>query len=66
MSEWDPYSGRERCCDEDYGGSHYHCTRCGAVTSMMGHYSKDECEDSISLGHDRPEWLEENGYEAKL
>lgn len=30
--------GRDRCCDQDYGGSHYHCGRCGEVASMMGHY----------------------------
>ena len=29
--------GREPCCDEDYGGSHYHCGRCGKTSSMMGH-----------------------------
>lgn len=29
--------GREPCCDEDLGGSHYHCGRCGGVSSMMGH-----------------------------
>lgn len=29
----------ERCCDQDYGGSHYHCANCGLVSSMFGHYS---------------------------
>lgn len=26
----------ERCCDQDYGGSHYHCGGCGQVSGMMG------------------------------
>lgn len=30
--------GREPCCDQDFGGSHYHCPRCWAVTSMLGHH----------------------------
>lgn len=29
---------RERCCDQDQGGSHYHCGNCGEVSSMLGHY----------------------------
>lgn len=29
----------EPCCDEyEENTSHYHCGRCGAVTSLMGHY----------------------------
>lgn len=32
------WPGRTRCCEMDCGGSHYHCGRCGTVTSMMGHY----------------------------
>lgn len=28
----------DRCCNQDYGGSHYHCSNCGAVTGMLGHY----------------------------
>jgi hypothetical protein len=31
--------GREPCCDEDYGGSHYHCSQCNGVCSMMGHWT---------------------------
>lgn len=41
--EWRPdlrdRLGREPCCSQDYGGSHYHCARCGAVTGMYGHYT---------------------------
>lgn len=29
---------REPCCDQDFGGSHYHCGHCGEVSSMQGHY----------------------------
>ncbi len=29
---------RGPCCDEDWGGSHYHCGYCGAVTGMYGHF----------------------------
>jgi len=29
----------ERCCAEDFGGSHYHCGNCNAVTGMYGHYA---------------------------
>jgi hypothetical protein len=32
------WNGRERCCEEDFGGSHYHCAHCGQVSSMQGHY----------------------------
>ncbi len=31
-------TGWRRCCEEDWGGSHYHCAGCGAVTGMYGHY----------------------------
>lgn len=30
-------SYRVRCCEEDWGGSHYHCGQCGEVTGMYGH-----------------------------
>lgn len=30
--------GRPRCCDDDFGGSHYHCGSCGEVSSSMGHW----------------------------
>lgn len=49
MSEWnlpnigEPWyeGGPPRCCEEDQGGSHWHCGNCGEVSSMYGHYSKD-------------------------
>jgi hypothetical protein len=44
----------ERCCDEDYGGSHYHCARCGAACGMMGH-TPASCEVARGMGLDRPE-----------
>ncbi len=31
--------GRKPHCDQDYGGSHYHCAKCNGVSSMMGHYT---------------------------
>lgn len=27
----------DRCCDEDFGGSHYHCAYCRGVSGMQGH-----------------------------
>lgn len=27
----------DRCCEEDFGGSHYHCAKCGKVGGMYGH-----------------------------
>lgn len=30
--------GREPCCPEDWGGSHYHCARCSRVSGMYGCY----------------------------
>lgn len=47
--------GRAECCDEDFGGSHNHCTRCGAVTSSFGHQTAEECEDARTLGLTRPQ-----------
>ena len=39
------HSGSQ-CCLDDNGGSHYHCSRCGDVSSMMGHFVrlKDDSE----------------------
>lgn len=46
--------GRRRCCDEDFGGSHYHCGRCRRVSGMMGCAWKDEeckrIERRLSMG----------------
>lgn len=36
---WDSGFGT-RCCEEDMGGSHYHCAGCGAAGGMYGHYVK--------------------------
>ncbi len=36
-SGWDPLT---RCCDKDFGGSHYHCPNCGEACGMMGHWSE--------------------------
>lgn len=47
--------GRDARC----GGSHYHCTRCGAVTSMVGHPSSLECERARERGEDDPDWVGE-------
>lgn len=35
-----PMCKDRRCCDQDFGGSHYHCGRCNdpKPTSMQGHY----------------------------
>ena len=51
--------GREKHCAEDEGGSHYHCARCGAVTSMYGHYTNAECDDARAADLDRPEFVQE-------
>ena len=46
------------CCDEDYGGSHYHCVRCGAACSMMGH-TDEGCALAREQGRDRPQFITE-------
>jgi hypothetical protein len=38
-------AGRTRCCDQDHGGSHYHCGRCNGVTGMYGHHRGGEYRD---------------------
>lgn len=38
-------AGRPRCCELDFGGSHYRCGRCNAVTGMYGHYRGGEYRD---------------------
>ena len=45
--------GRERHCDEDHDGSHWHCSRCGAVCSSEGH-EPSMCELARKRGKDRP------------
>ena len=43
MNDWgvpevgEPFQGRIRCCEDDFGGSHWHCGRCGRVSSIYGH-----------------------------
>ena len=37
MDEREKFIGRKPCCEQDFGGSHYHCGRCNGVTGMMGH-----------------------------
>ncbi len=39
--------GRNRCCIEDFGGSHYHCAKCNRVTGMMGCGEQDELCDAL-------------------
>lgn len=49
--------GRDKKCKSvECGGSHYHCTRCGAVTSMCGHPSEEQCREAREAGRDDPEW----------
>ena len=36
--DWEKQLGRKRCCEEDFGGSHYHCGHCGEVSGMYGHF----------------------------
>ena len=36
--DFEKIQGRARCCDKDFGGSHYHCGNCGEVSSMLGHF----------------------------
>jgi len=57
--DWNALIGRERCCDEDYGGSHYHCAKCGGVCGMMGHMDAT-CDVYRAKGLDRPAFV----YEA--
>lgn len=48
----------ERCKDIRCGGSHYHCTGCGAVTSMTGHPDPRQCELARHEGRGDPDWVE--------
>lgn len=52
--------GREQCCPDDYGGSHYHCVKCGCVSSMLGHH-KGECPPE----NERPEYAKRFVYEPE-
>lgn len=38
------------CCDEDTGGSHYHCGRCGKVGGMQGCYGNYDAVMSTMAG----------------
>lgn len=49
MNLADAYLNRERCCDEDFGGSHYHCSQCNAVTGMMGHWVRASNQRSADM-----------------
>lgn len=37
----------KRCCDQDFGGSHYHCGNCGQVSSMYGHSYGEDADGKI-------------------
>ncbi len=41
--------GRNRCCIEDFGGSHYHCAKCNRVTGVMGCGKKDELCNALHV-----------------
>ena len=49
--------GREPHCVEDMGGSHWHCAKCGAVSSMMGHGDVKFCDMAREQGRSRPEFV---------
>jgi hypothetical protein len=50
--------GRDpRCKDVRCGGSHYHCTHCGAVTGMTGHSDPRACAVARENGLDDPDWV---------
>jgi hypothetical protein len=36
----------DRCCSQDFGGSHYHCAHCGQVSGMQGHYGRKKEGDT--------------------
>jgi hypothetical protein len=51
--------GRDpKCKSAMCGGSHYHCVGCGAVTSMYGHQTDEDCERAIAAGRGDPDWIE--------
>jgi hypothetical protein len=51
--------GRGPYCDDvQCGGIHYHCSSCGAVTSMCGHVDPTDCERAKATGRDHPEFVE--------
>ena len=47
----------EKCKSALCGGSHYHCTRCGAVTSMYGHSTAEQCQGAHDRGLADPDWV---------
>lgn len=47
LEQWLQDRNGDRCCPEDYGGSHYHCANCGEVSSMFGHTS----QRPVDIGH---------------
>lgn len=52
--EFAEMQGRDRCCDQDYGGSHYHCGNCGKASSMLGHYIGKVSDKRMSEILDKP------------
>lgn len=47
------YGRGPACRSAQCGGGHYHCPRCGAVTSMFGHAGGERCEHARAAGlHD--------------
>jgi hypothetical protein len=51
--------GRDsKCKSVMCGGSHYHCVGCGAVTSMYGHKTDEDCKRAIAAGRGDPDWIE--------
>jgi hypothetical protein len=42
----------DRCCSEDYGGSHYHCARCQEVCGSHGHYVVSAKKPCVDLDYD--------------
>ena len=50
--------GRDPCCPDDFGGSHYHCAYCGCVCGMMGHWGHHDPRYYCTPMDQRPEYWE--------
>ena len=57
---------RRLCCDQDYGGSHYHCAKCEAVTGMFGHYTNGARIDGRWVKFGEGVFTCQPEYEAKV
>lgn len=49
-------SSFDRCCPEDFGGTHWHCGYCGCVSGYQGHVGKNGNTTFCPPLDKRPSW----------